>query len=98
MRLAFFLASFVLAAALVGDDSDRPGDELTRYQPPIAFLFYSVTHNQLLEGWWHMWPTAKITGTTGHDILQVSMLADDLRIIGRTERGILQVSMIADNV
>ena len=31
-----------------------------------------------MEGWWHMWPAAKIIGTTGRGKLQVSMLAGDV--------------------
>ena len=31
-----------------------------------------------MEGWWHMWPAAKIIGTTGRENLQVSMLAGDV--------------------
>ena len=30
--VGIFLTYFTLDAALVGDDSDRPGDELTRYR------------------------------------------------------------------
>ena len=34
--VSLFLASFILAAALVGDDCDHPDDELTRYWTPTA--------------------------------------------------------------
>ena len=37
-----------------------------------------------MEGWWHMWPAAKIIGTTGREKLQVSMLADD--VFGNSSR------------
>ena len=36
MRLASFLASFLLAAVLVGDNCDRPGDELSVHMPSTA--------------------------------------------------------------